>query len=256
MPLLSEENKYIGLMSEYGFTVYGKYGVYRTIEGEIKKVITSIVITKEGSKEPVYKIKSGNWLTYEENILDQLEEILIYWSYTNDIELYFKTNFLDSVLLNNSYWKLKRYNVKNKETIKEEIVKKQNEILKEENNRIENEIINICNNNNIRYINNNTSIALITYKNKNNKEFKDDFIIEILADIYCNNDKKNYKKPLENEINVLYFNHYSSMYLSTCNAALKEIKELLNNSIDKCINNDFIPELMVNHYMNTIKVTY
>lgn len=106
MAMIKENNYYTSYFTMEGLTAWIKTGEYRNTMNEIKEVITELVITKEDNrKDIIYKYISYNgfisyyWSKDGFSLSDVIEELLIYIAY-NNIDKYWKDQFLDSVMNN------------------------------------------------------------------------------------------------------------------------------------------------------------
>lgn len=146
MAMIKENNYYTSYFAAEGLQAWIKVGKYQTFDGDIKDVITQLVITKEGSKEIVYKHLEYNgfisyyWSEDGFSLSNIIEDLLIYIAH-NKTEQYYKNRFIESAL-HNQYKGLsilkrfrKEYEQEQKEKlIKEEIEQLENkkaELLKE-----------------------------------------------------------------------------------------------------------------------------
>ena len=156
MAMIKENNYYTSYFAAEGLQAWIKVGKYQTFNGDIKDVITQLVITKEGSKEVIYKhLEYNGFISYywpEDgfSLYNIIEELLIYIAH-NKTDKYYKNRFIESAL-NNEYKGLsilkrfrKEYEQQQKEiTIKlevEQLEKQKTELLKEVN-KIVNDINN------------------------------------------------------------------------------------------------------------------
>ena len=106
MAMIKENNYYTSYFTSEGLTAWIKTGKYKNSMNEIKEVITELIITKEDNrKEIVYKYISYNsfisyyWSEDGFCLSDIIEELLIYIAH-NNIEKYWKDQFLESVMHN------------------------------------------------------------------------------------------------------------------------------------------------------------
>ena len=104
--MIKENNYYTSYFTMEGLTAWIKTGEYKNTMNEIKEVITELVITKEDNrKDIVYKHISYNgfisyyWSKDGFSLSDVIEELLIYIAH-NNIDKYWKDQFIDSVINN------------------------------------------------------------------------------------------------------------------------------------------------------------
>ena len=159
MAMIKENNYYINYYTIEGVQAWVKTGQYKNTNGDIKEVITSLVITKEGTKEVIYKYISYNgFISYYYNedgfsLSDIIEDLLIYIAH-NKTDKYYKNRFIESAL-NNGYKGLsilkrfkKEYEEEQKEVVriqelkqlekqKTELLKEVDKIVNDINNKIE-----------------------------------------------------------------------------------------------------------------------
>lgn len=175
MAIIKENNYYTGYYSIEGLTAWIKTGQYKNINGDIKEVITSLVITKENNKkEVVYKYESYNsFISYYYDkdgfsLSDIIENLLIYIAH-NETEEYFKNRFIENAL-NNGYKGisvLKRFKIKYEQDQKERIILQEIKELEVIEKKLLTEVKSIVNN-----INNKVEIKLISPNKYNNYNYE------------------------------------------------------------------------------------
>ena len=220
MAILKEDKHYTALCSLEGLTAWIKHATYKSTLNNIEDVITELVITKEGTKEIVYKNVSSNWICYYNkadglSITDIIEDVLIFVA-NYDKGSYYMNKFINEALNNSStaLIVIKRFIKEHNEHIKELKIIENNKILTIELSRLKNEVDIV-----IKTINNYTKIRYNkpTQINKYTHEF------------YTEKSIKRFKSgaSLKEDIEI----HKS---------ILNFLKQYLNY-----LENDFIPELFL-----------
>lgn len=132
MAIIKENNYYTSYFAAEGLQAWIKVGKYQTFNGDIKDVITQLVITKEESKEVIYKhLEYNGFISYywpEDgfSLYNIIEELLIYIAH-NKTEQYYKNRFIESAL-HNQYKGLsilKRFKKEYEQQQKEKLIQKE-----------------------------------------------------------------------------------------------------------------------------------
>ena len=174
MAMIKENNYYINYYTIEGVQAWVKTGQYKNTNGDIKEVITSLVITKEGTKEVIYKYISYNgFISYYYNedgfsLSDIIEDLLIYIVH-NKTDKYYKDMFIKSAL-NNEYKGisiLKRFRKEYKQQQKEITIKLEVEQLEKQKVELLQEVDKIVND-----INNKIEIRFIDPNKYNNYNYE------------------------------------------------------------------------------------
>ena len=133
--IIKENDFYTALYTMEGLTAWIKTAENEsTLTGNIDTVVTELIITKENTKEIVFKkVSYGSYICFYNtqgynNIVDTIEDILLYLANSNDnIEL--KERVINNVLNNEFTVRIKEFKNKYYENIKtEENIKKAEEL--------------------------------------------------------------------------------------------------------------------------------
>ena len=136
--LIKENDFYTALYTMEGLTAWIKTAENKSsLTGNVDTVVTDLIITKENTKEIVFKkISYGSYICFYNtqgynNIVDIIEDILLYLANSDDnIEL--KERIINSVLSNEFNVRIKEFKNKYYDYIKTEESLKKAEELKEE----------------------------------------------------------------------------------------------------------------------------
>lgn len=174
MAILNTNNYYTSYFATEGLQAWIKIGQYRNIFGDIKDVITNLVITKEGTKEIIYRYDNYNsfisyyWIEDGFSLSNIIEDLLLYIAH-NKTDKYYKNRFIESAL-NNEYKGLsilKRFKKEYEQQQKEKLIQK--EVKQLENKKVEllKEVDNIIND-----IKNKIDIRFIKPREYNNYNYE------------------------------------------------------------------------------------
>lgn len=174
MAMIKENNYYTSYFATEGLQAWVKTGQYKNTNGDIKDVITQLIITKEGSKEVIYKHLEYNgfisyyWSEDGFSLSNIIEDLLIYIAH-NKTEQYYKNRFIESAL-HNQYKGLsilKRFKKEYEQQQKEKLIQKEVKQLEKQKVELLKEVDKIIND-----INNKIDIKFIKPNKYNNYNYE------------------------------------------------------------------------------------